>query len=106
MEAMMQAKDEDTAWHLDKKVPIAMVLTIVGQTFGLGWYASSISSRVSALEQASPAAVSEFTKLETARENTNIAVARIETKMDSLLSIARRLDTRSGRAPDSDGPPR
>lgn len=101
----MDPDDDTRAWHLDKKVPIALVLAIVGQTFGLGWYASSISYRVSALEMASPAAVSEFTKLETARENTNVAVARIETKMDSLLSIARRLDTKATMR-DQDGPPR
>lgn len=99
---MTEADDDTRAWHLDKKVPIALVLAIVGQTFGLGWYASSISFRVSALEQASPTALSEFSKLENAREATNIAVARIETKMDSLLSIARRLDTKATK--DQDGP--
>lgn len=86
---------DERAWHLDKKVPIAIILTIMAQTFGLGWYASSISSRVTALEQASPTALAEFSKLETAREAANLSIARIETKMDSLLSIARRLDTKA-----------
>lgn len=90
---------EDREWHLDKKVPIVIVGAILIQTFGVGWFFSNLSSRVAALELASPQAIIEFQKLEGARETTNIAVARIETKTDSLLSLARRLDARATHAP-------
>lgn len=90
---------QDASWHLDKRVPIALVGAILIQTFTLGWWSASMSYRISALEQASPSSVAEFSKLEAAREATNLAVARIETKMDSLLSIARRLDSKAVGAP-------
>lgn len=44
-------EDPATAsWHLDRRVPIALILVLIGQTFGLGWWASSISSRVDQIE--------------------------------------------------------
>ena len=37
-------------WHLDRKVPLAVILTIVIQTGGVVWRGSSIDARVEALE--------------------------------------------------------
>lgn len=42
-------------WHLDKRVPLALVGTILFQTFALGMWAATISGRVAALEQANEA---------------------------------------------------
>lgn len=39
-----------TSWHLDKRVPLVLIGAIIAQTFGLGWWASSISSRVDQIE--------------------------------------------------------
>ena len=33
-------------WHLDKRVPIAMILALLAQTGGMIWWAASISTRV------------------------------------------------------------
>ena len=42
--------EDQSRWHLDKRVPIALILTIAMQTIGLVWYVSKLDSRVEALE--------------------------------------------------------
>lgn len=37
-------------WHLDKRVPIALIVTLFLQTASIVWWASSLSERVTALE--------------------------------------------------------
>lgn len=39
------------SWHMDKKVPIAIIVTIIIQTLSLGWWASKLDSRVANLEE-------------------------------------------------------
>ncbi len=63
----------ENKWHLDKKVPIALICTIVGQTVIFIWGASNLWTRVGELERQQLAAVP---RLE--------SVIRLETKMDSL----------------------
>jgi hypothetical protein len=41
----MTDRDENRQWHLDKKVPLAMIITIVGQTIFAAWAASNIWTR-------------------------------------------------------------
>lgn len=41
----------ESEWHLDKKVPVLLILALVGQTFGAGWWGSQITKRVETLEQ-------------------------------------------------------
>ena len=38
----------ENQWHLDKRVPIAMILTIFIQTAGIIWWAAGIQAQVSA----------------------------------------------------------
>ena len=48
---MSQVK-EDNNWHLDKKVPITLIIILVMQFFGGAWFMSRMESRVSYLEAA------------------------------------------------------
>lgn len=47
----MIGQDEDRHWHLDRRVPIALIMTIVIQTAGMVWWASNLSTRVEQLER-------------------------------------------------------
>lgn len=40
----------DKHWHLDKRVPIALIFALVFQTIGAVWWASKLDSRVGVLE--------------------------------------------------------
>lgn len=37
---------EKEAWHLDKKVPLALILTIAMQTLAAVWWAAGMAARV------------------------------------------------------------
>jgi hypothetical protein len=41
----------DQDWHLDKRIPIALVVTILGQTLGAVWWASGQSAALQRLQQ-------------------------------------------------------
>ena len=86
---------EDTAWHLDKKVPITLIGTIIVQTFVLGFWTATINARVGYLEQNGPSNIAEFAKLEAARESTNLSLNTLEDNVKSLLELARRNETRN-----------
>lgn len=66
-------KDDDTKWHLDKKVPIAMIVTIAMQTAGFVWWAASLSERVNTLERDALRSAPYAER-----------IVRLETKMESI----------------------
>lgn len=42
--------DDETSWHLDKRVPVVIILAIILQTSGAVWWAATTSQRLSAVE--------------------------------------------------------
>jgi hypothetical protein len=72
--------DDDYKWHLDKKVPVALIATLAVQTVAIVWWAASLSQRVDALEHNAMAAVP---RLE--------SVIRLETKVDVINSTLQEL---------------
>jgi hypothetical protein len=65
--------ETDAAWHLDKKVPIAMIMAIVFQTGGMVWWAASAAERLNALERKADIVAPQAERL-----------ARVETKLESV----------------------
>jgi len=41
----------DKHWHLDRKVPIALILALILQTTGAIWWASNQATRLDAVER-------------------------------------------------------
>lgn len=79
---------EDGRWHLDKKVPIALIIAILVQTGTGVWWASSINSRVVSLEARNAASSDQpgrIIRVETQIENMNTLMRRIEEKLDRVL---------------------
>lgn len=79
---------EDGRWHLDKKVPIALIVAILIQTGTGVWWLSSINSRVVSLEARNAAASDQpgrIIRVETQIENMNTLMRRIEEKLDRVL---------------------
>jgi len=46
------SKDGSGGWHLDKRVPIMLILAIFAQTISFVWFFSKMDSRIQALEAA------------------------------------------------------
>lgn len=79
---------DESRWHLDKRVPIALIVTLIVQTGGAVWWASSIASRVTNLEERVVTASDQpgrIIRLETQIENMTALMRRIEDKLDKAL---------------------
>lgn len=68
-----QVPTQDHHWHLDKKVPLALIIALVVQTFCIGWWAASTDGRVSTLERRMDAAAPQADRL-----------TRVEVKLESV----------------------
>jgi hypothetical protein len=78
-------------WHLDKRVPLALIGVILLQTLALGWWAATITARVQMLESQQ---VTQHTRLESVRDvasdlSTDIAV--IDERTTRLLEMTQQL---------------
>ncbi len=79
---------DDNQWHLDKRVPIALIVTIAMQSAVIIWWASQIEARVNGLEQtdAERATVeARLVRLETTTEQQTRVLIRIEDKLDRVI---------------------
>jgi len=83
---------DDRQWHLDKKVPLALIMTIIGQTVVAAWGASNLWTRVGELERQMQIAAPQFER-----------IIRLEAKVDgitgSLSEIKALIDRRSEQRP-------
>ena len=43
--------DRDSSWHLDKRVPVALIITILSGYAGGIWWASEMNARLSYIER-------------------------------------------------------
>lgn len=46
-----QRKRYDDRWHIERGVPLAIILTLLLQTAGVVWWASSITAQVNTLQE-------------------------------------------------------
>jgi hypothetical protein len=67
------SRDYDLQWHLDKKVPLALIITIICQTIVAAWGASNLWTRVGELERQMQIAAPQFER-----------IIRLETKVDGI----------------------
>lgn len=70
----MPDMQQDREWHLDKKVPLALILTIILQTGAMLWWAASLSERVNNLERTQTATAPQADRL-----------TRVEVKIESIV---------------------
>ena len=81
--------NEDDRWHLDKKVPISIIVALFAQFGGAVWYAGRIEARVAQLEHDSTAQKARDDRQDAALSDASSAVYRrldrIEEKLDRLI---------------------
>ena len=89
---MPPAKPEPEGWHLDKKVPITIVVVIVIQLFGGLWFLAKLDGKIE--DQAARLAKTEAQISVIDREAREFGnrIARIEEKTSSMLTILQRLE--------------
>lgn len=72
-------------WHLDKRVPIALILVILAQTAGGAWWAATTSARVDANAKA-------VMKVDDDTANIPERLSRMETRQEYILQTIERID--------------
>lgn len=78
-------------WQFDKRIPIALIITLVLQFGGAVWFAASISGRVTTLEAAAAQAAQQPERtaaLEAQMRSLTDTTNRIERKLDNWLTSA------------------
>jgi hypothetical protein len=85
------AELDGSAWHLDKRVPIATIGAIFLQAVALGWMASQMDGRINALEVYT-------NELKAARLRERMAIS--ETVSNSTTQKFEHIDQQLGRVED------
>lgn len=96
----------DRDWHLDKKVPIALIGAIVLQAVIVGAWTTSISARVSATESKASELgvqmnanhnqlVGEVETLKTENGNTRVSLQKLSDQTDNITKILEHLERRA-----------
>lgn len=65
--------ESDASWHLDKRVPIALIVAIAVQTGGVVWWGATTAERLNALERNVAAASTQPERL-----------AKVEGRLESV----------------------
>lgn len=71
---------QDTAWHLDKKVPLALIFSLAAQTAAVLLWIGLTTARINQLEEASRANAPNIER-----------IVRLETKVDNVFEMAREI---------------
>jgi hypothetical protein len=84
----------ENGWRLDKSIPLVWLLGVfvatILQTFAIGVWVENHDQRLDNLERLAPIVAQKLDKLNEQREKTGLSINTIETKVDSLLTLARR----------------
>ena len=79
-------------WTLDRKVPAAIVATILIQLFGFAWYAAKLDARVEEQALRLNRAETQITSDEREAREVSTRLVRVEEKVSAILDILRRLE--------------
>ena len=63
-----------THWQVDRRIPLALILTIIAQTGGIVWWASGLTYRVEQLERQAADAKPQADRL-----------TRVEVRLDNVV---------------------
>jgi hypothetical protein len=67
--------EDDKHWHLDKRVPLALIFAILVQTGAALWWAAGVNARVEQLERQVIGSAPHVER-----------IVRLETKMDAIFA--------------------
>lgn len=81
---MTEDQKYERSWHLDKKVPIALIVTIFAQTAAFGWFTSALFHRVDTLERDASAARVVVEREISLRGPQADRLTRVEVKLETI----------------------
>jgi len=81
----------DNEWHLDKRVPITIIIGMLGQVVGLIWGAAVMFKDIDSNSKGIKYLNSRIETIETASSNQAIQLGRIEENVDGIRGDLNRL---------------
>lgn len=94
---MVNRTDDDGAWHLDKKVPLALIFAILVQTAMGFWWASGLTERVVVLERGAVNSAPQGDRL----TRVEVKVDGVQRTLDKIEALVQQRQE-SGRPRSSD----
>lgn len=88
MEAVKSDEIPDNKWHLDRRVPLALIFSIVVQTVVLVSWLATLGERVNGLERDRAATAPQADRL-----------TRVEVKIESIQATTERIERLIRREP-------
>lgn len=85
---------DDSSWHLDKKVPLGLVLGLAINALCGIWYASKLDSRVAVLELQAMVLTNDTLKLKDSSDGGKERLIRVEDKLENILEALRKMESR------------
>ena len=85
-------------WHLDKRVPVALIVALFMQTAGAVWWAASIQGRLDTLERDESRVEVAVAANEQAIRALETGVARQEERLSEILRLVQAIDRGLSRA--------
>jgi len=84
-----QTSPQPTQWHLDKKVPVALIVALAIHAFSSIWWAATINTRVTNIENMAdkqPAVAERVTRVEVEVKNNTKLLEKVDGKLDRVLA--------------------
>lgn len=90
--------EDSLQWHLDKKIPITIIITLILQLVGFGWIASKLDSRIESLEKADVRHERSLDAQNIASDDAKARIIRIEEGMRHTLEALARIEENVSRS--------
>lgn len=78
-------------WHLDKRVPVAIIFALLVQSAGVIWWASNMASRQSVLEGRVAVHEMQINAMRDSAALAAVSLGRIEENVDALRNDVERV---------------
>lgn len=84
-----EKESDDKKWHLDRRLPVALLFTILLQTCGVVWWASGQEKDNRFQDQAIAELKARASESDHSRQDTDQRLARVEEKLGSVVDVLR-----------------
>lgn len=102
---MGEEGDRAGGWHLDKRVPIAIILAIFVQTAGVVWWAARLEARVERMEQYQTDDAPAKAAAGAADSRHDQAIVRLETQFAQVAEAIHEMNAKLDRLIEHGQPP-
>jgi Tfp pilus assembly protein PilO len=82
---------DESAWHLDKKIPIAIIVAIVVQTSGFIWFLSGLNSQVEQMSKTNDQQDERIHAVEQAAQTQAVSSASITQQISALKDVLEQM---------------